>query len=192
MSRHRAPDPQPIGRSSELALLALVAALGVLAVAACAGLGAAAAWFGGGWVWPPDTEHLITTMAGLLSGRPGQGLPAADEPRVPGPVPVYACTAVAEVLTLTVAVGVAVVVGRFAGPGDARRGMATRGEAAQVLGVRRLRRARAIIRPDLYGTTNPTTHPTTDLEPRRAGSTEPGAVAGEGVRSQGERRGGQR
>jgi len=190
MSRHRAPDPQPIGRSSEVALLALAAALGVLAVAACAGLGTAAAWFGGGWVWPHDTQRLITTVVGLLSGHPGHGLPPADAARVPGPVPVYACVAVAEALTLAAAAVLAVVVGRFTGPGDARRGMATRGEAARVLGVRRLRRARAIIRPDLYGTTNPTTH--LDTEPGRAESAGSGDVADEGVRARGERRGGQR
>ena len=35
--------------------------------------------------------------------------------------------------------------------GDARGGMATRGEAEQALGMGRLRAAREIIRPDLYG-----------------------------------------
>ena len=42
---------------------------------------------------------------------------------------------------------------RYHWPSDARRGMATRTEAAQVLGRSRLRAARTIIRPDLYGTT---------------------------------------
>jgi hypothetical protein len=151
MSRHRAPDPQPIGRSSELAALALAGMLSVLALAASAGLGTAAAWFGGGWVWPPDIWHLVTTVAGLLSGHPGRGLPEADAARVPGPVPVYTCVAVAEFLTLTAVVAVGVMVGQLYAPGDTRRGMATRAEAARVLGVRRLRRTRAVIRPDLYG-----------------------------------------
>jgi hypothetical protein len=170
MSRHRAPDPQPTGRSSELAALALAGTLTVLALAASAGLGTAAAWFGGGWVWPRDTPHLITTVAGLLSGHPGRGLPAADAARVPGPWPVYACVAAAELLTLAVAAAVAVVTGRFRTPGDARRGMATRAEAARVLGVRRLRGARAVIRPDLYGTTAPDTNqaspPAQDIQPQ--------------------------
>ena len=40
---------------------------------------------------------------------------------------------------------------RYHRPADARRGMATRAEAEQVLGFSRLRSTKAIIRPDLHG-----------------------------------------
>jgi hypothetical protein len=66
---------------------------------------------------------------------------------------VYAVVAVAELL-LILAAGILVArrLASYLRPGDARAGMASRAEAAAALGVGQLRRARAIIRPDLYGT----------------------------------------
>jgi hypothetical protein len=151
MTRHRTRDPQPLDRSGEIAILALAGALSILALAALTGLAAASAVFGGGWVWPADTEHLITATVGLLTGHPGHGLAPADAARVPEATLVYGTVAVTEALTLTAAGAVGVVLARFLAGGDTRRGMATRVEAARVLGVRRLRRARTIIRPDLSG-----------------------------------------
>ena len=94
---------------------------------------------------------VIAALAGLLSGHPGRGLPPELAARLPGPIAVYSGVAVAELAMLTVAAVGGVLFWRYHRPGDARRGMATRGEAAQVLGRSRLRAARAIIRPDLYG-----------------------------------------
>ncbi len=70
---------------------------------------------------------------------------------MPGPVAVYSGVAVAELVMLMVASVGGALFWRYHRPGDARRGMATRGEAAQVLGRSRLRAAHAIIRPDLHG-----------------------------------------
>lgn len=151
MPAYRPRDPQPVSRPGELALAALGGVLVVLMLAALTGLGAAAAVFGGGWVWPPDTASMIATAGGLLSGHPGDGLPAAAAASVPGPAAVYSGVAIAEIVTVVLGVTVGVVIASYAQPGDTRRGMATRTEAARVLGVRRLRTSRRIIRPDLYG-----------------------------------------
>ena len=144
-------DPQPMRRSGEVALVALAAVLMLLGFAALAGLGAAAALAGGGWVWPHGTDTIGSVLAGLLTGHPGGGLPPELAARVPGPVAVYSGVAVAELAMLVVTTAGGVLFWRYHRPGDARRGMATRGEAAQVLGRSRLRAARAIIRPDLHG-----------------------------------------
>ena len=144
-------DPQPIGRSGEVALVALAAVLMLLGFAALAGLGAAAALAGGGWVWPHGTDTAGSVLGGLLTGHPGRGLPPELAARVPGPVPVYSVVAVAELAMVVVATAGGVLFWRSHRPCDARRGMATRSEAAQVLGRSRLRAARAIIRPDLNG-----------------------------------------
>ena len=144
-------DPQPIARGGEVALVALTGVLMLLGTAALAGLGAAAALAGGGWVWPHGSDTIGAVLAGLLSGHPGRGLPPELAARLPGPIAVYSGVAVAELVMLTAAAVAGVLFWRYHRPGDARRGMATRGEAARVLGRSRLRAARAIIRPDLYG-----------------------------------------
>ena len=140
-----------MARGGEVALVALAGVLMLLGTAALAGLGAAAALAGGGWVWPHGSDTIGAVLAGLLSGHPGRGLPPELAARVPGPAAVYIGVAVAELVMLTVAAVAGVLFWRYHRPGDARRGMATRGEAARVLGRSRLRAARAIIRPDLHG-----------------------------------------
>lgn len=144
-------DPQPMGRAGEVALVTLAGVLLMLGLAALVGLGAASALAGGGWVWPHGSDSIGAVLGGLLSGHPGQGLPPELAGRVPGPTAVYSAVAAAELVMLTLASGAGVLFWRYHRPGDARRGMATRGEAAQVLGRSRLRAARAIIRPDLHG-----------------------------------------
>jgi hypothetical protein len=129
-------------------------ALIAVALAALAGLGVASAVWGGGWVWPHGTDTVVRVLGGLLHGHPGRGLPPDQLRQVAGPVPVYACVAVAEVLLLTAAVGTAVLAARYRRPGDARGGMATRREAEQALGLNQLRAGRAVIRPDRYPSGN--------------------------------------
>lgn len=144
----RQRDPQPVTRQGELALVVVAGIVYGLTWVAMVGLGLAAEVFGGGW-FLPASEGTIAVMAGLLSGHPERGLTPDLAARVPGPVEVYSCVVGLELLAVTVGVAGAVLVARYRRPGDARRGMATRYEAAQVLGVRRLRAARAVIRPDL-------------------------------------------
>ena len=146
----RRRDPQPIGRGWELAVVAAGGALIAVALAALAGLGLASALWGGGWVWPHGPDTFTHVLGGLLSGHPGRGLPPEQLRRVAGPVPVYACVAAAELVLLIGAVMTAVLATRYWRPGDARRGMATRSEAEQALGLNQLRAGRAVIRPDRY------------------------------------------
>ncbi len=154
----RRPDPQPIGRGWELAVVAAGGALIAVALAALAGLGVASVLWGGGWVWPHGTDTVARVLGGLLHGHPGRGLPPDQLRQVAGPVPVYACVAVAEVVLLTAAVTTAVLTARYRRPGDVRGGMANRREAEQALGLSQLRAGRAVIRPDLYRSGNDRGH----------------------------------
>ena len=147
----RRRDPSPLGRGGETALVALCAVLLAVCVAALAGLGTACLVAGGGWVWPHGSTAIAHVLGGLLSGRPGRGLPPVLANRVPGRIAVYSGVVVAELLLAALAVAGGVAFTRWHRPGDARGGMATRSEAAAVLGVGRLRSTMAIIRPDLYG-----------------------------------------
>ena len=144
-------DPQSLARGGEVALVALGGVLMLLGLAALVGLDVAAALVGGGWVCPHGSDTIGEVLAGLLTGHPGQGLPPELAARVPGPAAVYSGVAVAELIMLTMAGMAGVLFWRYHRPGDARRGMATRGEAARVLGRSRLRAAGTIIRPDLHG-----------------------------------------
>jgi hypothetical protein len=90
-------------------------------------------------------------VGGLLTGHPGRGFDPGQARLVAGPVTVYLWVGVCELTVIAAAIAGAVLVTRYRRPGDARGGMATRGEAEQVLGISRLRAVREIIRPDLYG-----------------------------------------
>lgn len=146
-------DPQPVTRGWELAVAVAGAVLVLLVMAALLGLGLAAAFWGDGWVWPAATESVTAVVGGLLTGRPGRGLPPAELIRVAGPLATYACVGVAEVALFASAVLGGVLARRRFGTNGARGGFATRAEATRALGVRQLRDARAVIRPDRYGPT---------------------------------------
>lgn len=139
-----------MSRGGEIALLALTGLLTLVALAALLGVAAAALLFGGGWVWPSGRDTVGQVLGGLLAGEPRRGFSAASAERLPAPVTIYAGVALAELLMLAISTAAGRLLLRYRRPGDARRGMATRTEAAQVLGRRRLRGARGIIRPDLH------------------------------------------
>ena len=147
----RRRDPQPVGEGWEVAVAVVGAVLLGVGLAALAGLGAASVCFGAGWVWPPGAEDAGRVLGGLLTGHPGRGLPAAQARRVAPPVAVYGCVAGCELLLLGCCALLGMAFARYHRPGDARGGMATRGEAERVLGTSQLRSARTIIRPDVYG-----------------------------------------
>lgn len=143
----RRRDPTSLTQGWEVAAGAIGLGLIGVALAALAGLGIAAAVFGGGWVWPHGVDAIGRTLGGLAAGHPGRGLPPTVAGRVAGPVATYGCVVVCEL---------AVIAGSVtAGLAIARRlrsdGMATRRDAEQILGLSELRSAREIIRPDLYG-----------------------------------------
>jgi hypothetical protein len=114
------------------------------------GQGAAGAVFGRGWVWPEGGRALLASIGGLFSGRPGRGLTVGEAARIPAAGSVYLLILIGELLLAAAAIYAVVLWWRHLGPG-AHLGMADRGEGEQVLGVSRLRRARKVIRPDLYG-----------------------------------------
>jgi hypothetical protein len=147
--RHR--DPQPVGRPMEVAFVVLAGILLVVAGAALTGLSLSARILGEGWVWPESRNEAVEIVIGLMSGHPAQGLPSVSAERVPGPFAVYGSIVLVELLALGAAVALGLLVVRYRRPGDARRGMATRSEAAHVLGARRLRAAGPVVRPDVAG-----------------------------------------
>jgi hypothetical protein len=143
-------DPAPVGRAGEVALCVVVGVLLVVVFAALAGLGVASAVFGGGWVWPHGTEQIRNALGGLLNGHPGRGLPAHAAARVSGRTAVYAVVAACEVMAAVLIIIAVTWSARWCRPGDPRRGMAARREVRKVLGAQRVRRARRLIRPDLF------------------------------------------
>lgn len=144
-------DPQPLHQGWELAGVLAAGLLICLSLAALTGLGVASSLWGGGWVWPHGTQTMAGVLSGILHGHPGDGLPPDLRGRVASIAPVYVCVVGCELLLLAAGAAAAVLVTRYRRPGDARRGMATRREAADALGIRRLRAAGPLIRPDLYG-----------------------------------------
>lgn len=153
----RRRDPQPISQGWEVAAAVIGGVLLGAGLAALAGLGLASALWGGGWVWPHGTDTITHVLGGLVQGQPGRGLAPAQRRLVAAPGGVYVCVAVAELTLVALAITIGVLIARYRRPGDARGGMATRGEAEQVLGISRLRSSKSIIRPDLYGSDVPTT-----------------------------------
>jgi type IV secretion system protein VirD4 len=115
-----------------------------------AGQGAAACVFGGGWVWPHGWSAVLSSIGGLITGRPGRGLAAAQVGQLPGTGLVYLLVVVGELLLVAAMIWAGALWWRHLGPA-AWQGMADRFEVESVLGASRLRLARKVIRPDLYG-----------------------------------------
>jgi hypothetical protein len=101
----------------------------------------------GEFAWP--TKHLLDAYGGLLHGHFGAGLrPGVAEGLPPDPV-MWLLTVLGEVLVM----GAAVVLGlwmREVTGTNSRHDLATSTKAAEALGLPRLRRSAAVIRPDLY------------------------------------------
>ena len=118
-----------------------VALLAVVAVQAGRSLTLAAA--GAGWHWPPSAA-LVTSSWGILTGNLHAGLTTTH-----GAATVWVAWAIAGALFLAGLAAVTVIALRMTA---VRRfkGMATAGQAEQLLGLGRLRANRAVIRPDLY------------------------------------------
>lgn len=145
MQQDRLRNPHPWTYEIPLAILltlVLIAVLGVHTGRAVANLLA-----GGGWGWPPATE-LFSSLPGLLRGDAGAGL--TNPGVVADPRALRTWVLITVVVNLLGALVLSVVAYRRWGPGRLR-GMASRTEAASLLSLPRLRRHRAVIRPDLYG-----------------------------------------
>jgi len=146
LQRDRRRDPYPW--TWEVPLAAGLAVLFIAGYAAQAGRSVANLLAGAGWAWP-TRAGVWSSLPGLVGGHADAGLTGL--PSAPAaPVPLWGCVVVAE-LTALFCLGWGVTAGldRW---GPARvRGMASRAEAEALLGVSRLRRARFVVRPDLYG-----------------------------------------
>ena len=93
--------------------------------------------------------HLLDAYGGLLHGQFGHGLRHGAATALPPATVLWVLTVVGEVLML----GAAVVIGRWMREltgASSRHGLATPTQAAEALGVPRLRNNAEVIRPDLY------------------------------------------
>ena len=132
--------------SWEVPAAAVLAWLAAAALLLPAGRGVAAVLDGGGWVWPTDGAALAASVGGLLVGDPDTGLDASQAAALPGTPAVYAVIAVLLVAFLGASGGAVWAGRRLLGTPT---GMADRSQVEQVLGRSRLRRAAAVVRPDL-------------------------------------------
>lgn len=101
----------------------------------------------GEFAWP--TKHLLDAYGGLIHGHFGAGLRRSLVAELPPDAVMWVLTILGEVLVL----GAALIVGlwmRDLTGTNSRHGLATATQAAEALGLPRLRRSAAMIRPDLY------------------------------------------
>lgn len=112
------------------------------------GRGVACLLGGAGWAFPSVAE-LFISLPGVIAGDPAAGL---DEPlrRQPTRELLATSVAVTELLVVAVAAAAARLIWTRWGTGRLP-GAATQAEVSRLLGVGRLRRSAAVIRPDLYG-----------------------------------------
>jgi hypothetical protein len=101
---------------------------------------------GAGWAWPAG-RALYTSLPAVLSGDPVAGL--AHTAGAASPAVLYAWLAGTQLIILAGYTAALVWACRRWGPGR-MKGMASPSEAEQVLGLARLRRNAALIRPDLH------------------------------------------
>jgi len=101
----------------------------------------------GEFEWP--SEHLLDAYAGLLHGHFGEGLRRDVAAALPPDGVMWLLTILGEVLVLGAAVVVVLWMRDMTGT-NSRHGLATATQAAEALGLPRLRKSAAVIRPDLY------------------------------------------
>ena len=146
MQRARRNDPYPFTWEIPAAIIAgvlLVLALGIHIGRASANLLA-----GAGWGWPVS-EELFRSLPAVLGGNSGAGLPGAFRGGAVQSA-LWTSIGITELLLLVLlAWSLKIGLDRW-GPHRVQ-GMATRAEAEQMLGRSRLRKASAVVRPDLYG-----------------------------------------
>ncbi len=147
MQKSRRQDPYPW--TWELPLAVVVAVLLVMVIGIHLGRSVANVLAGGRLGWPSSSE-LFRSAVGVVGGDGAAGLNLVANAPVARGTSLWVCIGVVEVLLLTLVTGCLVAGLRRWGPGR-MRGMASRSEAELLLGVRRLRRHRRIVRPDLYG-----------------------------------------
>ena len=144
--RSRRHDPYPWTWEIPTCVIAVIMLVMVCGVHL--GRGIANVVAGAGWVFPERAE-LFKRLPAVLQGDAGAGIDGLDG-LISSSTALWTFIAATElVLLIACVVLLKMVLARW---GPARmRGMASSAEAERLLGVRRLRRVRAVIRPDLYG-----------------------------------------
>ena len=146
MQRSRRNDPYPFTWEIPAAIIAGV--LLVLVLGVHIGRAAANLLAGAGWGWPAR-EELFRSLPGILGGDGAAGLPRAPHGGA-GQSALWTSISACELLLL-ILLGWAFKVGLDRWGPHRVQGMATRAQAEQMLGLPRLRKASAVVRPDLYG-----------------------------------------
>ena len=146
MQRSRRGDPYPFTWEIPAAIIAGV--LLVLVLGVHIGRAAANLLAGAGWGWPAQAE-LFRSLPGTLRGDGGAGLPGTYHGGA-GQSALWSSIGVTEML-LAILLGWALKIGLDRWGPQRVQGMATRAQAERMLGRTRLRKASAVIRPDLYG-----------------------------------------
>ena len=146
MQRSRRNDPYPFTWEIPAAIIAGV--LLVLVLGVHLGRAAANVLAGAGWAWPARDE-LFRSLPGILGGDGGAGLPRALHGGA-GQGALWTSISVCELLLLLL-LGWGFKVGLDRWGPQRVQGMATRAQAEQMLGLPRLRKASAVVRPDLFG-----------------------------------------
>jgi len=144
MQQDRRQNPYPY--TGEIALAAALGSLVLVIAGVHAGALLANLLTGHGIHWPAH-QDWITTLPGIMRGDSGAGVDLRD----PAPqLLLWACIAAAEITAAAIVITAATAYQRRYGAARIR-GMASRAEAAKLLGPARLRRHAAIVRPDLHG-----------------------------------------
>lgn len=153
-SIQKARRQNPYPWTWEIPLLLFVLSLLGLALGVQVGRSAANAVAGAGWAWPVDQPTFWRSIPDVLGGNAAAGLinpggVGQSPEETASPALLWAGIGVVELLLLLAAGGVAVWGLRRWGPGRLK-GMSTRPEAEQMLGLTRLRKVAPVIRPDLH------------------------------------------
>lgn len=133
--------------AGEFTVIALLAGLFFVVLTPLVVQGVVGSATSGNFAWP--NGHLLDAYGGVLHGHFGEGLRPSVAVSLPSDAAMWLLTVLGEVVVL----GAAVVAGRWLRDltgTSSRHGLATPTQAAEALGVPRLRDSAAMIRPDLY------------------------------------------
>ena len=145
MQQSRRTNPYPW--TWEIPVAVLVAVLLVMVVALHIARAIANAIVGGGWQLTPRTA-LFSSLPELVTGDATAGLISTPDAHATANQ-LWVWIVLTEVVVLVAVTFVLLAVFRRWGPGRIQ-GMASPGEADRLLGIARLRRNAAMIRPDIY------------------------------------------
>lgn len=157
MQHERRRDPYPWSWEIPAAIglaVSMMVLLGIQVGRALANLVA-----GAGWTWPAADTGLVSSpfgsafwssLPGVLGGDSQSGLSHPAPTAFAGPGLLWTSLVLTEVLFLALTAWAGIRLYLRWGPGR-MRGMASATEAESLLGVTRLRKVAALVRPDLHG-----------------------------------------